>query len=95
MKYKVKWTSKFKREYKLAQKRGYDMNLMNEVIRLLAKGDEQEKLINEYGDHPLEHNWKGHRELHILPDWILIYYIDEDVLVLSLSRTGTHSDLFR
>ena len=54
MKYKVKWTSKFKREYKLAQKRGYDMNLMNEVIRLLAKGDEQQKLINEYDDHPLD-----------------------------------------
>ena len=94
MKYKIKWTSRFKKEYKLAKKRGYDMELLKNVVQLIAKGDEQKRLIEEYGDHALEHNWKGHRELHILPDWLLIYYIEEDILVLSLSRTGTHSDLF-
>ena len=94
MKYKVKWTSRFKKEYKLAKKRGYNMELLKNVVQLIAKGDEQERLITEYDDHALEHNWKGHREVHILPDWLLIYYIDEDVLVLSLARTGTHSDLF-
>ena len=94
MKYKIKWTSRFKKEYKLAKKRGYDMELLKNVVQLIAKGDEQKRLIEEYGDHALEHNWKGHRELHILPDWLLIYYIEEDLLVLSLSRTGTHSDLF-
>ena len=70
------------------------MELLKNVVQLIAKGDEQKRLIEEYGDHALEHNWKGHRELHILPDWLLIYYIEEDLLVLSLSRTGTHSDLF-
>ena len=94
MKYKIKWTSRFKKEYKLAKKRGYDMELLKNVVQLIVKGDEQERLIEEYSDHALEHNWKGHRELHILPDWLLIYYIEEDLLVLSLSRTGTHSDLF-
>lgn len=94
MKYKVKWTSRFKREYKLAAKRGCDMGLIDEVIRLLAKGDEQKRLTEEYDDHPLEHNWKGHRELHILNNWLLIYYINEDRLVLSLVGTGSHSDLF-
>lgn len=71
------------------------MNLIKEVVQLIAKGDEQKTLIEKYNDHSLEPNWKGYRELHILPDWLLIYYIDEDVLVLSLTRTGTHSDLFR
>ncbi len=94
MKYKVKWTSRFKKEYKLAEKRGYNMALIDEVIKLLAKGDEQKRLTEEYDDHSLTNNWKGYRELHILDDWLLIYYIKEDTLVLSLARTGSHSDLF-
>ena len=93
-KYKVKWTGAFKKDYKLIQKRGYDTKLLKEVVRLIAKGNEQERLVRDYGDHPLSGNWKGHRELHILPDWLLIYYIADNVLVLSLTRTGTHSDLF-
>lgn len=55
------------------------MNLIKEVVQLIAKGDEQKTLIEKYNDHSLEPNWKGYRELHILPDWLLIYYIDEDV----------------
>ena len=93
-KYKVKWTSKFKKEYKAAQKRGCDVKLLKEVVHLIALGDRQKKLIEEYDDHALSGNWKNHRELHLQPDWILIYHIEEDILVLSLVRTGTHSDLF-
>lgn len=93
-KYKVKWSSRFKKDYKLAIKRGQNIELLDEVIRLIAKGDQKKRLIEEYDDHELSGNWKGHRELHVLPDWLLIYYISEDVLILTLSRTGTHSDLF-
>lgn len=94
-KYKVKWTTRFKKDYKLAMKRGYNIDLLDNVIRLIAKGDQQQKLIDEYNDHELCGDWKGHRELHVLPDWLLIYYLEDDVLVLTLSRTGTHSDLFK
>lgn len=93
--YKVKWTTRFKKDYKLALKRGYNINLLDDVIRLIAKGDQQQKLVNEYNDRELSGDWKGHRELHVLPDWLLIYYLEDDVLVLTLSRTGSHSDLFR
>jgi addiction module RelE/StbE family toxin len=56
---------------------------------------ERMRLIDDYDDHELSGDWKGHRELHILPDWLLIYYIQDDTLVLNLSRTGTHSNLFK
>ena len=94
-KYKVKWSTRFKKEYKLAMKRGYDIGLLDEVIRLIARGDQQQRLIEEYDDHELSGDWKGHRELHVLPDWLWIYFLSDDVLVLTLSRTGTHSDLFK
>ncbi len=94
-KYKIKWSTRFKKDYKLAIKRGYNIDLLDEVIRLIARGDQQEKLIEEYHDHELGGDWKGHRELHVLPDWLLIYYLQNDVLVLTLSRTGSHSDLFK
>ena len=94
-KYKVKWSSRFKKDYKLAMKRGYDIKLIDDVIKLIAKGDQQQRLIDDYDDHELSGDWKGHRELHILPDWLLIYYTQDDTLVLNLSRTGTHSDLFK
>lgn len=91
--YTVKFTSKFKKDYKLYQKRGYDMNKIKTVISLIASGTNQDTLINQYKDHALKGNWKGFRECHILPDWLLVYEIVEDTLVLSLSRTGSHSDL--
>lgn len=94
-KYKVKWSTRFKKDYKLAIKRGYSIDLLDDVIRLIAKGDQQQKLIDEYDDHELSGDWKGHRELHIQSDWLLIYYLENEVLVLTLSRTGTHSDLFK
>ena len=91
MKYAVKPTSKFRNDYKLMEKRGMEMSLLDEIISLLAKG---ESLPEKNRDHALVGNWSGHRGCHIQPDWILIYRIYEKVLVLSLTRTGSHSDLF-
>ncbi len=90
-KYIVKPTSQFKRDYKLAMKRGKDITLLEEVVTHLALG---EALSDKNKDHALTGNWVGHRECHIQPDWLLIYRIEDDVLVLTLARTGTHSDLF-
>lgn len=93
-KYQVKWTSRFKKDYKQAKKRGCDMDLLKMVVHLIARGDQQRRLVEEYDDHPLSGNWKDHRKLHLEPDWILVYHIAEDILVLSLVRNGTHSDIF-
>lgn len=90
-KYQVKTTTHFKKDYKLAMRRGRKMNLLKEVITLLAMG---ETLPETYKDHALTGNWSEHRECHVQPDWLLIYRIEDDVLVLTLSRTGSHSDLF-
>ena len=90
-KYTVKFTTQFKKDYKLAMKRGLKIALLDEVIATLANGL---PLPDKNDDHALTGNWIGHRECHVLPDWLLIYRIDGDVLVLTLARTGTHSDLF-
>lgn len=90
-KYTVKTTTQFKKDYKLAIKRGFKINLLENVIAALAMG---EPLPEKCKDHALTGNWAGHRECHILPDWLLIYHIEDDVLVLTLARAGTHSDLF-
>ncbi|MEE1315008.1 MAG: type II toxin-antitoxin system YafQ family toxin [Faecalimonas sp.] len=90
-KYVIKYTTQFKKDYKLAMRRGLDIQLLDDVIRRLASG---EILDEKYKDHTLTGKWAGHRECHIQPDWLLVYYIKKDVLVLTLSRTGTHSDLF-
>jgi len=91
MKYEVKFTSHFKKDYKLAQKRGLDMSLLEKVIEMLADG---QTLPDNLHDYPLVGNYQGCRECHIMPDWLLIYKLFENILVLELSRTGTHSDLF-
>ena len=91
MKYSVKATSQFKRDYKRAMKRGLNMELLDQVITALAMG---ETLPEKNRDHALSGRWSGHRECHVLPDWLLIYQIDGEVLVLTLTRTGTHADLF-
>ncbi len=62
-KYKVKWSSRFRKDYKLAMKRGYDISLIDAVILLIAKGDQQQKLIDDYDDHELNGDWKGHSNL--------------------------------
>ena len=90
-KYTVKTTTLFKKDFKLAMKRGLNIELLENVIALLSMG---EPLPEKNKDHALAGNWVGHRECHILPDWLLIYRIEDDVLVLTLARTGTHSDLF-
>ncbi len=89
--YKITATSQFKKEYKKAKKRGFDIKELEKVVDTLAKG---EKLDTKYKDHELVGNYIGYRECHIRPDWLLIYRIENDKLVLVLSRTGTHSDLF-
>lgn len=90
-KYTVKTTTLFKKDFKLAMKRGLNIELLENIIALLSMG---ELLPEKNKDHALTGNWVGHRECHILPDWLLIYRIEDDVLVLTLARTGTHSDLF-
>jgi mRNA interferase YafQ len=91
MNLKICWTSQFKKDYKLAMKRHLDIDLLDDIIRLLAKG---KALPEKYRDHALTGSWSGHRECHIAPDWLLIYRVEADLLILTLSRTGTHSDLF-
>lgn len=91
MKYQIEMSSRFKKDYKTAQKRGYDTSLLKEVIDILANG---EQLPDKYRDHSLTGDYSGYRECHIQPDWLLIYRIEKDLLVLGLTRTGTHSDLF-
>ena len=84
-------TSKFKKDYKLAKKRHLDMQLLDDVIRKLSRGEQLEPQNN---DHILTGNWSGSHECHIQPNWLLIYKIDNNQLILTLTRTGTHSDLF-
>lgn len=91
MKYTVKTTSAFKKDYKRIVKRGLDLTKLQETVALLANG---KPLPKSQHDHPLTSNWVNHRECHVTPDWLLIYHIAEDVLVLELTRTGSHSDLF-
>ena len=90
-KYIVKPNKQKKKDFKLAMKRSMKIELLEEVIAMLAMG---ETLPDKHKDHALTGNWVGHRECHILPDWLLIYRIEDEVLVLTLARTGTHSDLF-
>ena len=87
----IVWTTRFKKDYKLAMKRHLDIELLDDIIRALSRG---ETLPEKNKDHELIGDWAGHRECHIQPDWLLVYRIEDDVLVLTLARTGTHSDLF-
>lgn len=91
MRYTIKATNRFEKDVKQAQKRGKDLDKLFFVIEKLANGD---KLDEKYRDHSLVGLYKGCRECHIEPDWLLVYEIFEDILILSLARTGTHSDLF-
>ncbi len=90
-KYEIKNTTQFKKDFKLARRRGMDMSLLRDIITKLANGVPLEA---KHKDHPLSGNWAGHRECHIQPDWLLVYRYEENILVLTLARTGTHSDLF-
>ena len=89
--YTVKPSGKFQKDLKHVQKRGYDISLLTDVIKKLAAG---EQLPAKNKDHSLVGNFEGCRECHITPDWLLIYEIVDSDLILYLTRTGTHSDLF-
>lgn len=91
MKLQVKFSSRFEKDLKLAKKQKKDLNKLFYVIEKLAN---LEKLDSKYKDHPLLGEYKGLRECHIDPDWLLIYYIENNTLTLVLSRLGSHSDLF-
>jgi mRNA interferase YafQ len=91
MRYRIKPSTKFQKDLKRVQKRGYNINLIKEVIRKLADG---EVLEPKYRDHSLSGDYFNCRECHITPDWLLVYEIYEEELILYLTRTGTHSDLF-
>ena len=91
MKYNVRHTSAFKRDYKLMLKRHLPIEKLQTIVEKLRNGEE---LPPANRDHALTGNWANHRECHIAPNWLLIYQIHEDILILELTRTGSHSDLF-
>lgn len=84
-------SNQFKKDLKLAKKRGLDLNLLKDVVNILAL---QQPLDPKYRDHTLSGNYRGFRECHVQPDWLLVYRVEETELELFLFRTGTHSDLF-
>ena len=88
---KIVYTTQFKKDYKLAQKRGVDVEELFKVIELLQK---QKPLPTEKKDHLLHGNYKGYRECHVRPDLLLIYKVNNKELELLLFRSGTHSDLY-
>ena len=92
MKYRIEYSTTFKRSYKRAQKRGLPMNELNDAVRTLAEG---RKLAAKYRDHALTGQYKSCRECHIQPDWLLIYRIQERLEILDLIDTGTHADIFK
>ena len=91
MKYSIKRTSQFKKDFKQAVKRGLKIELLVEVITLLSEG---KTLPPKYNDHALVGDYAHFRECHITPDWLLIYLLDGENLILTLVRTGSHSNLF-
>lgn len=92
MKYEVKFTNQFKKDLKLAKKQGKNTDKLFEIIEKLASG---EVLEAKYKDHDLTGNYKGCRECHVEPDWLLVYEIFDNTLVLMLYRVGSHSELFK
>ena len=84
-------SNQFKKDLRLAQKRGCKIALLKEIVNKLAYGI---KLDEKYCDHGLTSNYRGFRECHVEPDWLLIYRVNQDSVALFLLRTGTHSDLF-
>ena len=88
--YQIELTAKYKKSYKKMAKRGLDMAVLDGVVRELSLGN---VLASRFRDHALKGKYKGYRECHIKPDWLLIYKIYEDRLILVLVDTGTHADL--
>ena len=90
--YQVKFTTAYKKRYKLMIKRGLNLSLLDDVVDKLRQGIPLEE---KYRDHALTGNFEGFRECHIKPDWLLVYLIENDVLTLTLVDTGSHSDIFK
>ena len=90
--YKIKFTSAYKKNYKLMKKRGMDLSLLNDVVDRLRQGLPLEE---RHHDHELKGRFAGFREFHIKPDWLLIYLLENEILTLTLVDTGSHSDLFK
>lgn len=89
---KINFTNQFKKDYKKVKKRGYDIKLLEEIINILIN---KKNIPKKYKDHQLSGIYSKFRECHIKPDWLLIYYIDDNSSTLTLTRTGSHSDLFK
>ena len=87
----IKYDTMFKKDFKRIKKRGYDISRLEKIVELLAN---EVPLPEQFKDHNLSGNYNGFRECHIAPDWLLIYQVNNNELVLVLSRTGSHSDLF-
>ncbi len=87
--HQIQYSKAFKKDVKLSKKRGFDIKKLKDVISMLERG---KKLPERNKDHFLAGDWKGYRECHLSPDWLLIYKISNNIL--NLARTGTHSDLF-
>lgn len=85
------YTAQFKKDVKRKKKQGADLSNLDALITKLRR---QDKLEDRFRDHELTGNWRGHRECHIEPNWLLIYKVDEGELILTAVRTGSHSDLF-
>lgn len=87
----IKYHTLFKKDFKRIKKRGYDISRLEKIVELLAN---EVPLPEQFKDHNLSGNYNGFRECHIAPDWLLVYQVNNNELVLVLSRTGSHSDLF-
>ena len=92
MKYEVQFTNQFKKDLKLAKKQNKNLDKLFEIIDILANGGTLEL---KYRNHNLSENYRGTRECHIEPNWLLIYEIQNSVLILMLYRLGTHAELFK
>lgn len=90
---KIEQTPIFRRDFKKLKKQHYDMIKLREAVEVLAEKN-QDLLSTKYKDHALKGQWKGYRELHIEGDWLLIYKINHNELILTLTRTGSHDTLF-
>ena len=87
----IKYHTMFKKDFNKIKKRGYDISRLEKIVELLGN---EVPLPEQFKDHNLSGNYNGFRECHIAPDWLLIYQVNNNELVLVLSRTGSHSDLF-
>ena len=87
----IRRTTQFKKDLKKIIKQRKDLSLLEDIIQLLQR---LEPLKQKHNDHFLVGNWNGYRECHINPDWLLIYKVDEELQLLRLMRTGSHSELF-